>query len=76
MKRPIWHLAAAAILGAIIGSMSMASYLYLFQLKVEDNTAQIQKLEERTKKLEKKPAPKISKPTYTPPKRPWWELWR
>jgi hypothetical protein len=75
MKRPIWHLAAAAILGAILGSASMATYLYLFQIKVENNAVQIQKLEERTKRLEKKPAPKISKPTYRPTKRQWWRFW-
>lgn len=78
MRRPIWHLALAAILGAAIGSASMASYLYLFQLKVEDNAAQIERLEKRTERLERKPAakPTIKRPTYTPSKREWWQWWK
>ena len=76
MKR-LWPLAIALVIGAALGSGSMAFYLYNYQLKVDSNTAEVRALRGDVEKLKH---PRIIKPLakkpMAAPKRRWWELWR
>lgn len=78
VKTRLWPLALAMVLGAVLGSGSMATYLYLYQVKVEANAVQIEKLDQRTKQLERrhitKPAVVKKKPTAATKK--WWQVWK
>ena len=69
MKKPIWHLALAAVMGIALRTGSTLSYVYIYQQKVDSSLAQIQGLEKRTQRLEQR-----SRAAAPPPH--WWEFWR